>query len=82
MIILNTKKTTGKQVYKIIMLAVKELSNKEQQSYTKRDFCESSGLGRSTLHRFQFGERPGPQALVRIAQGLTDWGFETRIEFE
>lgn len=81
MIVIDTSKITGKEVYKLVVKAVKERQKQSPgQRITRFLFCEESGLHRTTLNHFRHGGKPGADALLKVAGGLKKWGFDVRIE--
>lgn len=79
MIVLTPNKTTGKQVYKIIMDAVRKHAKETNLIVTGIDFCRAAEISKQTLHRYKNGIKPGSDSLVKIATGLKKWGNEVEI---
>lgn len=81
MIILNPNKTTGKQLYRIIMRAVVTLRKKHKEDYTKVDLCREARFSRMALYRWQNGAKPSADSLLRLHSFLNEKGIETKMEW-
>ncbi|MCA9340411.1 MAG: hypothetical protein KDA17_05845 [Candidatus Saccharibacteria bacterium] len=81
MIILTPGKTTGKQVYRIVMQAIARRKKELKSDVYLRDFCEVKKLGRATIYRWRDNiETPNAIGLTKVAQTLNEWGYPAQIE--
>lgn len=80
MITLMVGKTTGKQAYKIVCDAIAKRKNSVGQRVTQKDFCDVSGLSRNSLWRYQKGDSPDHEGIIKIYTGLLAWGFNAEVK--
>lgn len=74
-IIFTVGQTTGRQLVRRVMAAVKE-----KQS-TQSEFCRLARIGRMSLNRCRKGEKPRDALLLRVANGLSQWGYDVAVEY-
>lgn len=80
MIVLDPKKTTGKQLHKIVTDAVRDRKKETGKNVTKQDFLRESTLSRTMLNNYRHGAKPEYEGLCKVAAGLNAWGFVAQVK--
>lgn len=80
MIKLNPNKTTGKQLHKVVLNAIKAREKQLARKISQREFLEVSNLSGMQLYRYKRGEKPAAEGVLKVTMGLKAWGIAVEVE--
>lgn len=80
MLQIDVRKITGRQIHRVILSAIRHRKVLVGKKITKTDFCEEAGLSRTTLYRWENGDKPDYDGLMKVYVGLKKWGFEVELK--